>query len=395
MTTGFWDPVEPELHFGTTLTSRLDRLPVRAGDTCAGVYASPGWLTAMERISPEVTRYVVATDGERVLGVLPVYLLDEAGAGHYHPALAFGNTDGLSGPVAVLGGRAGYLTGWLLSSDADARAVLGSLLRAADDVATAHGAGVLTAQYLPPAAAAVLAQTGLVQPDEVIAHSAHVTVELPGTGFDDYLDLLSARRRSTVRRDLARFAASGLRLDTCRLSEALAFAPRMLAAVMARRGGQPNEDRMRSALEAQIATLDDVSTVAVASTASGQPVAYSLSYRHNDTLFVRLAGLDHDRAQTAAAYFVTTYYEPVRVAYRLGLSKVHIGIASYRPKVLRGGALSPLYGVLRRPARVPLSAPEREAVSVWLLGNLQHDLGAALTPPADMFAPVDWCLPPE
>jgi predicted N-acyltransferase len=390
MSAGFWDDIEPDIRLTTSVVASLRCLRSVPGQTYGGLYASYGWLAAMEQISPDVTRYVVAAAGDDVQGVLPVYLLDEGDAGYYHPSRAFGLTGAVGGPVAVLGGRAGYVTGWMLTDDASLRPrILATLLRAAAQLAGEKGACVLTAQYLPAGAAALLAQTRLAHQDEVIAHAAHATMDLPGTCFEDYLQGLATSRRSIVRRDMVRFASSGLSVHTCRLSEAMDFAPRLLAAVQTRRGGAPDVERMRSALLAQVASLDEVSTVIVAATSTAEPVAYSLSYTHDDTLFVRLAGLDHDRAEAAAAYFVTTYYETVRLAYDLGLTKVHIGIASYRPKVLRGGVLAPLYGIVRRPNRTPLSVRERESVGTWLINTIQQDLGA-LAPPDTMFAAVDW-----
>lgn len=387
----FWDVVESGGGPATRIEPSIDRLPDVPGTPLsglAGVYASRGWLAAMERLTPGGAHYVVAAEGGRVLGVLPVYLLDPAAAGHYHPRLAFGLPDEVDGPIAVLGGRAGYTSGWMLDGEPAAwSAVVAALLASAAELARGLGADLISAQYLTAPDAALLARTGLVRPGEVIAHSALAAIELPGAGFGHYVASLSAGRRSMVRRDLARFAASGLRLGACRLSEALDYAPRLLASVAAKHGGTPDVDRMRGALLEQVAELDEISTVVFAAPPDGEPVAYSLSYAYGDTLFVRLAGLDHARAEAAAAYFITTYYEPIRLAYRLGLPRVQIGIASYRPKVLRGAALSPLYGVLRGRGGAPLAADRRAAVQAWLLRALQEDLGG-LAPPDSLFAAI-------
>ncbi|MGI8666660.1 MAG: GNAT family N-acetyltransferase [Jatrophihabitans sp.] len=356
----------------------------------AGIYQSRGWLAAMERMSPVATRYLVASEGDRLLGLLPVYLLELAAAGHYRPRLAFGNSDEPAGPIAVLGGRAGYTTGWMLGAEPGRRAsVLAALLTEAAALAAGSGAELITAQYLPAAEAALLCQTGWADPAEVIAHSALAQLELPGTGFADYLATLPSSHRSTVRRDLARFARSGFTLSYGRLSEALSYGPELLAAVAAKHGGQPDVDRMRRAMVEQAAGLDEVSTVVTAAPAGGRPAAFSLSYTQADTLFVRLAGLDHARAEASGAYFVTTYYEPIRLAYQLGLRRVHVGIASYRPKVLRGAALAPLYGILRRSDGAAIDPGWRRAVPGWLMSSLRAELGA-LTPPAALFE-----LPPS
>lgn len=390
-TSSFWEAPQSGGCPRTRIETSIGRLPYVPGTPLsglAGVYQSRGWLAAMERLTPGGARYVVAAEDERVLGVLPVYLLDPAAAGHYHPRLAFGLPEEVDGPIAVIGGRAGYTSGWMLGGEPAAwNAVVAALLAAAAELARGLGAALISAQYLTAPDAALLARSGLVRPGEVIAHSALAVIELPGTDFGHYLASLSAARRSTVRRDLARFAASGLRLDTCRLSGALDYAPRLLASVAAKHGGTPDVDRMRGALLQQVAELDEISTVVFAAPPDAEPVAYSLSYAYGDTLFVRLAGLDHARAERAAAYFATTYYEPIRLAYRLGLRRIHVGIASYRPKVMRGAALSPLYGVLRGPDGAPLAPDRRAAVWAWLRGALHEELGG-LAPPDSLFAAI-------
>jgi hypothetical protein len=365
----------------------IPHLPGTPLSGLAGVYQSRGWLTAMERMTPGQTHYVVAREGGRVTGVLPVYLLDPAAAGRYHPRAAFGRAGEVRGPIAVLGGRAGYTGGWMVEGEPAAwPGVVAALLTSAEKLARELGAELIMLAYLTEPDAALLAGTGLVRPEEVIAHSALAVIDLPGKDFSDYLAGLSARRRSTVRRDLARFAASSLSIGTSRLSGALDYAPRLLASVAARHGEIPDVDRMRRALVEQAAGLDEISTVVSARLPGGEPVAYSLSYAYGDALFVRLTGLDHARAESAAAYFATTYYEPIRLAYRLGLSRVHVGIGSYRPKVLRGAALVPLYGILRDRDGAPVACAQADVLA-WLSASLRAELGE-LAPPDSRFAAI-------
>ena len=221
-----------------------------------------------------------------------------------------------------------------------------------------------------------------------MVHSAAAVIDLPGGRFEDYLGALPAHRRTVARRELRRFREAGLTMSTGRLSESMSFLPGLVAKVAARHGGPVDPERLRPVLLAQAAYLDEVSVVAVASGEATGPVACSLSYVHRDTLHVRMVGLDYEAARTGDAYFVTTYYETIRQAYRLGLGAVDFGVAPYRPKVLRGARLMPLYGVLRDRSRASGPAVRGADVRAWASGLLGADLGTS-APPSSWWEKLD------
>lgn len=388
----FWNAGRTWSGVDVSVAERLTGFPVMAAEP-AGLYQSRDWLRSVEQMSPELTRYVIAASGGTVLGVLPVYLLPPHRAGYYHPEQAFGIGGEFTGPVAVAGGRAGYLTGWAVPGDRATRAgVLTALLRSAEAIADEAGAGALTVQYLPAQEAAVLADTGLVDPAEVLMHAAAAVIELPGDSFADYVAALSTSRRSTVRNDLNRFGRAGLAIRTGRLSEAMEFAPRLVAALSGRHGGSSDAAKMRSVLLAQSAFLDASSVVIAAARPGGEPVAFSLSYVYDSTLYVRFAGFEEADARASAAYFVTTYYETVRYAYRHGIRLVDFGVAPYRPKIIRGARLEPLYGVLRRPSRTAMRPGERADVADWLAAALRDDLGSFAAAMTGLASTPGWLM---
>jgi uncharacterized protein len=342
-----------------------------------GLYQSQPWLRAVERTSPPGTvRYIIAARRGQVTGLLPLYLLRPAAAAYYDPGDAFGVPVDPDRPVAILGGRSGYLTGWTVTGErADQAATLRAMLDAAAGFAAAASASSLTAQFLPPAAARQLADTGFLGPGEIFTHAADAIIALDGRSFDDYAATLSNRRRATLRADLNRYARQGLCTGITRLSGAMNFAGRLLAASSARHGGTASEVSLRPMLLAQAEFLDDHSVVFYAAQPGSEPIAFSLGYVYRGVLHVRLAGFEEAAARASAAYFVTAYYEPVRYACQRGLSAVHLGIDPYRPKVIRGAGLAPLRGFVRYPAGAALDPALRRAVSERFARELLADLG--------------------
>jgi uncharacterized protein len=344
--------------------------------TPSGLYASREWLEVCERVAAGPVRFVVArARSGRAAGLLPVFVLPPSSAGIYAPQATLTPElarDMGSRGVLLAGAAGGYRTGFALADGAGApdAVILASLLMAADGLATDLEADCFTAQYLPRSQAELLVRTQTVGPDELVFQTCEVLVELAGRSFDDHVAALSARRRSTVRRDLAAFSRAGLHVEELRLSDALGFAPQLFVQLKEHHRSGLDETEARDYLEVQARSLDHLSVVFAARAQAGETAAYAVAFRWGDMLFVRLVGLDYGLAEPAAAYFQVAYYEPLRYAYEHGLSAVHFGIKSLRPKVLRGGRLEELYGVFRGrggerlPPRVVAEASSRNAAAV-------------------------------
>jgi predicted N-acyltransferase len=281
--------------------------------------------------------------------MLPVFVVVAEEAGLYAPEVSLGRSIGSR--VCAAGGFGGYRGGFLLAENASGREaeVAAALLGAADDIASAHGADVLSLQFLPPSQAELAVATGLVAREELVFQESEVLVAVPTGGLDEHVVGLSQKRRATVRRDLRAFEASGCRLTESRLSEAFDFAPRLFVQLKEAHRQPLSEAEAAEWLDAQARALDDVSVVFAARDPAGAVVAYSLAYVWDDTIYLRAVGLDHEPARADGAYFEATYYAPLRYAARNGLRAVHLGIKALRPKVLRGGALHDLCGFFRCP----------------------------------------------
>lgn len=380
---------QPGSRFTCATVDRIDAMSVAAFPGLArpaGVYQTRGWMEASERMASGPVRYVVARDEHgRLAGLLPLYLVPRSDRGSfYHPGDSLGDDAPLlaaaGDPVALLGARAGYLTGWSIATDrtdAEATTLVALLFTEGCRVAAALGAALVTMQFMPRDQAALLVASGAVDRDELVLQRPQARIAVPPGGFDAYLDALSAARRSIVRRDLRQYARSRCVTSWMRLSEAVDFAPDLLARVQDRHARPIDPAQIRRMLTAQALSLDALSLV-VASYRDGRPIAYSLSYVEGDTVYVRLAGLDHAAAEGTGAYFTTTFYEPIRHACERGARWVVLGIGSMRPKLLRGALLEPLFGVFRRSDGSRITPTERDRAAQRVLAQVRAELGSLL-----------------
>jgi predicted N-acyltransferase len=124
---------------------------------------------------------------------------------------------------------------------------------------------------------------------------------------------------------------------------------------------------MTARLEAQAVTLDSASRVFL-ELSGDRLVGFCLAYQWQDRLYVRSTGFDPDPGAAAFDYFNLVVYGTLRHAIEHRLSSVHLGLSSYRGKVARGAALSPLWSVVWHPGEAApealkaLDLPAEEAV---------------------------------
>ncbi|MFJ8387843.1 GNAT family N-acetyltransferase [Streptomyces sp. NPDC094438] len=169
-------------------------------------------------------------------------------------------------------------------------------------------------------------------------------IPLPGSTFDDYLAGLPSKRRVTIRRQRRAFAEAGYELRTLRLSECADAAGALAAQLQARHGHPADPAFMAGLLHDRADGMADTGTVLAAYT-GGQMVAFSLFYRHADTVWLRSTGYDYARLRGAHEYFNLVYYLPIDHAYAHGATALHLGMESLRAKTLRGAVTSPLWAI--------------------------------------------------
>ncbi|MEU6281608.1 GNAT family N-acetyltransferase [Streptomyces sp. NPDC047028] len=310
-------------------------------DTPAGLYLSHQWLAAQQRDPTAQVRYALVRDEGRLVAAAPMYVVDTEPNDLYrvHELVA----DRAPARTLLAGARRGYLNGPLLHpglSPGRRRAALHRLVAAAGSLAAAHGARPWWL-YVTDPAASELADVCGTEPVQV-GHDARIP--LPGTTFDDYLAGLPSKRRVAVRRERRAFEEAGYELRTLRLSECADAAGSLLARLQARHGHAADPDAMARLLRDQADGMAD-SGIVLAAHADTHMVAFSLFYRHADTVWLRATGYDYARLRAAHEYFNLVYYLPIEHVYAHGATALHVGMESLRAKALRGAVISPLWAV--------------------------------------------------
>lgn len=321
-------------------TSEWDRL-VGAG----GFYLSHAWLRLQEGDPDSPRRYLAARADGRLLGVLPV---DDVKHEHndfyqFSTVLPEGHA-APDRPVTLLGGRGGYNSGLLLDptlSPAETATTVRALVTRAAEDAERDGRLAVFFYLQDRYRDLVTAVPGVGEP-LLARHEA--VIDLTGTGWDDYVAALPSDRRRKVRREVRNFDDAGYDVTVGPLTPWLTAAGDMLAAVQQRYGHDADGGGMSEMLAEQIGAAEQHVSF-VASDAQG-PLGFALAFPFGDTLNMRAGGFAYERLRKGAAeYFNVVYYEPVRWAYRHGLTRIHLGIESLEAKQHRGGRLSPLWVV--------------------------------------------------
>ena len=327
-----------------TLEPDITRVPAAAWDALtpqAGFYLSHQWLAAQQHDPTAQVRYAQVHDDGCLIAAVPLYLVDTEPNDLYrvHELLP----DRAPARTLLAGARRGYLNAPLLHprlSPGRRRQALHQLVLAARSLAAAHQAQPWWL-YVSDSAAGELADACGTKPVQL---NEDARIPLPGSTFDDYLAGLPSRRSGSIRRERRAFAEAGYELRTLRLSQC-ADAVGALAARLQERHGHPADPAFMARLFREQADGMADRGIVHAAYAEGSMVAFSLFYRHSDTVWLRSTGYDYTRLRGAHEYFNLCYYLPIEHACAHGATALHLGMESLRAKALRGAVISPLWAV--------------------------------------------------
>ncbi len=319
-------------------------------------------------------RHVTLWDGERLVGLAPLYLkadvrgeffygawpeLVAARANHrWYPKLVS------MAPFSPVEVEHLVLEPGLAPALVDARRA--ALFEAARDVARAEGASGVHWLFVPPDEAAWLAGRGAL-----LRAQAHPVWSRAGERtFEDYLAGMRSKERVRTRRELRRLDEAGVTIDALEgdavEAEDLAHMERWYRASCARHA--TGSDYLKPATWRELLAWRRHLVLFVARR-GGAPIGGSLCVRGRDDLWGRYWGAAED---VPFVFFALTAYRPIAWAIERGLSRVHAGAGATLHKVLRGyasvaaeGALDLLDPALAR-ALAPYAARERELVAAAL-----------------------------
>jgi predicted N-acyltransferase len=322
------------------------------------LFVSPPWLRFVEAHTSFRPRYLLAWDeSDQLVGALPAYWSEGGGSQLYDPAALFARAApgrrkarGEWRPLLLAGTSAGYTNELLLHprlTPEDRRRAVIALLRAFERVLTETGSRSTAFLYLTHRALTDL-RPFLSGSGHVFLTSAAARLDVRWDSFDEYLAWLPKSRRQTVRADLARFSAAGLRWSRGSLSGWADRAGPLLANVQRRYGHQDTPETEVAYLRRQAREVDEHSTLYLAHQGDAL-VSFSHCITWDRTLYVRSFGIDYKRAGAGSPYFTLCYYLPIQHAIEHGLRAVDFGIGSYEAKVRRGACLHPRWSVVLGP----------------------------------------------
>ncbi|GAA3850952.1 hypothetical protein GCM10022243_15960 [Saccharothrix violaceirubra] len=352
----------------------------------AGFYVSRHWIRAWEEHAGARPLMVAVYDDDRLLGAVPCF---ETRAGTGNPRYDLGTLLDVDNarldPQLFGGGNSGYRGDVLYerAAPSEARAaVLSLLMETLTNVAATRGARGWSLLYLDGRTAAEVAP--YTDAHRLII-GASATMPLEYEDFDGYLGSLSTSNRSNARRDIRSFERSGATVEARRgLAGSVDLVAPLLGNVQGHHGADPSVAGAAGYLRLCAAGgLDDQAVVFLARL-DGRPVAFSLAYEFGGRLWMRVVGLDYDRAPACGAYFTTYFYEPVRYALARGLREIDFGMESFEGKLRRGARLRPQWAVASVPG-VDLGDWNARRRAHWL-AEFGHHRG---------FHPDDWSVRPS
>lgn len=170
-------------------------------------------------------------------------------------------------------------------------------------------------------------------------------IDVPDS-LEGYLSLLPRHRRGNLRREMRTFEDSGMTGGVLQANfrELFCELTPILVASEARFGHEMSEGAVMEMLERQSTMLKDNFVVFTARNASGRLLAAATAYLDEDTVNLRISGVDREHGGNHFEYFHVGYYLPIAFAARTGRKYVRLGMESFEAKLMRGARLEPRWG---------------------------------------------------
>ncbi|MFJ3928928.1 GNAT family N-acetyltransferase [Streptomyces sp. NPDC090029] len=326
-----------------------------------GLFTSRRFMTALECVEPAPDSTVKVFEARGYPGAalpvaaLPCFGVPTGGGGRYDAAALVRSIlpdAALPGQPRslLLGARAGYQNRMLVAPGLpleESASAVRALVDAAVRQPTEGPPPICTIPYLDTANAR-LVRAALPDYGHLALAAGDAVIDLPEGGLEGYINGLQQRRRTRIRREMRQFAESPCEITQAPLGEVCGELAGLLVQNLRKYGDGVDERVLADMFRRYGEVLGDDVQVILARL-DGRAVAYVSLYRWKQALYARSWGGDPQVARDAALYFNLVYYEPIRMAARLGVSALHLGILAYEAKVLRGARLEPRWTLLAHP----------------------------------------------
>lgn len=346
------------------VTHDLSELPASAHeliDGCDQLYASRRWLAVEADVATEPPLYVWADHGG---GFAAAYRFDE----HSNPwpiarldlfltELACPG-DGVL-PCYLVGGRRPGHSRFLVAEGNAGADVLHELVGSAARAAAERGAATIAALYCDDAdlelAAAFKAHGGVRLP----SHATY-RLDLPGTGWDDWLASLPRKQRFKETADVRKLTDAGVSYDVRPLTEADIEWIVPLEMGLYHKYGNDYRLTEATALHQAYLTHLGADSFVIEARRDGARVGFASLIRDGEVAFIRQAGFDAEATAGAPVYFGAVFHSAIRWAYANGVRALDLSISSGQVKRRRGAQ-----ELTRSAWIVPLTADARARARAW------------------------------
>jgi predicted N-acyltransferase len=309
-------------------------------------------------------RHVVVREGPDARAVLPAYLTGTETPHDLHDRW-LGPLRGLERiglglrPVLSIQSPFSLTSDPLGDTDALPRGVLDQAFDLLDETAVRDRAKAVVWPFVDPADGAVIAlarERGYA----VIDAGATARLRIRWGSFDEYLASRSKSVRRTIRSDLAALGAAGLEtVSTCDYRSRTAEMDALYRDAYRLRNGR--DARLAPGFFASLGSPPTPGISAQLTMSGARIVGMSLNLATGSTVDGTFAGFVGSE-RGGPAYLNDLVYEPVRLACRLGMPWLDLGMSALYPKVLRGARLR------RRVALVRGTGPAMHQVLIALGG---------------------------
>ncbi|PKT69321.1 GNAT family N-acetyltransferase [Streptomyces populi] len=337
------------------------------------LYLGERWLAVAERTAGCPMRYLTLDDGEgrSVAGLATALAGDDAPwvLGRPDTLLEFSAKDGREGAAEILAGLPAGPAESLLPAlvcggrhmgrsrvprlPGTGRAEVEALVAEAERHAAEQGAASVAYPFVEEGDTLlrqVLADRGY------LCHESgrYSSLRVGEGGFEDYLGLVSARRRRRILTERRRIQEAGIELRIEPLSAGIV--PRLgelEAQLMAKYGVAWTAGQTEQVLHEMLAAFGTDAQVVLA-VGDGDVRGFATLLQFGNHWYARQGGFDYAYQDRLPLYFETVYYFPVEAAARRGIEAIHYGLGSEEAKLSRGCTAESQYSYL-----LPLARPSR------------------------------------
>jgi predicted N-acyltransferase len=204
--------------------------------------------------------------------------------------------------------------------------------------AIAEGYDGLCFMYLPESDARLLQS---IYGAAVVALDDQARLALDVTSLEDWMGLMTRKRRYRVRNEMRAFEDAGLSCAVESFAQQVDEVARLAAVTESRYGHATTPASIARVLRHQAQTVGDAARLFMARDSSGRAVACALYYEWRSVMHARIFGSDPEVMPGADEYFNTMFYAPVRYSTQHDVRALHLGTGSLSAKTLRGACLEP------------------------------------------------------